>query len=149
MRNLATKELINIVNLLKFTVWTESRESSIPLRVRHSWNTGGESMATHPMLAMIAYQTVQARILGDLRDFRYRAPSDTRTGSAVKEAGSLYSLIVSHPDHWWEPMRCYPFIIEAVYQEHIPAGLPPGGLRPIYTAVSSKRQRLVQYSHDY
>ena len=74
---------------------TESWESLIPLSVRHPWNTGGESMAIHPMLAMIAIQTVQARILGD--GVIRRTSSDARTGIAVEEAGSFYPLTVPHP----------------------------------------------------
>ena len=73
-------------------------------------------MAIHPMLAMIAIKKVQARILGD--GMEYRTPSDARTEVAVEEAGSLYPLTVSHPNHWWEPMRCYPFVIEAMDQKH-------------------------------
>ena len=81
-------------------------------------------MAIHPMLAMIAIKKVQARILGD--GMKYRTPSDARTESAVEEAGSLYPLTVSHPNHWWEPMRCYPFVIEAMDQKSTTiAGMPP------------------------
>ena len=76
-------------------------------------------MAIHPMLAMIAIQTVQARILGD--GVIRRTSSDARTGIAVEEAGSFYPLIVPHPNHWWEPMRCYPSVIDEMVQEHNPS----------------------------
>ena len=79
-------------------------------------------MAIHPMLTMIAIQTVQARILGD--GVIRRTSSDARTGIAVEEAGSFYPLIVPHPNHWWEPMRCYPSVIDEMVQEHNPAGMP-------------------------
>ena len=71
------------------------------------------------MLAMIAIQTVQARILGD--GVIRRTSSDARTGIAVEEAGSFYPLTVPHPNHWWEPMRCYPSINDEMFQEHNPS----------------------------